>query len=276
MIILSLGLGYYLVQRFKLEWGIWLAGGFTFILSQIIHIPFNTIFVNPLINNASHFITGELPIIIFTSTMLGLSAGIFEETARYIVYRWWQRDVRSWSKAVVFGAGHGGMEAILLGLLVLYTFSQMIILRNAEQLSNIPEIDRSLVQQQVDAYWSVPWHLSLMGAVERALTIPFHISAAILVLQTLKRHQMRWLVLAIIWHTLVNSILVSAVQLWGVYVGEGLLCIMALISIGIIFVFREPYAKVEVELAPLKEPLSIDNYSKIEVSRENLERTRYN
>jgi uncharacterized membrane protein YhfC len=49
---------------------------------------------------------------------LGLSAGFFEESARYVVYRWWARDARTWSQGLMLGAGHGGIESILLGFLL--------------------------------------------------------------------------------------------------------------------------------------------------------------
>jgi uncharacterized membrane protein YhfC len=91
-------------------------------------------------------------------------------------------------------------------------FFQMTILKNADLLSYVPENYISLVQKQIDAYWSVPWYLSLMAAVERALTIPFHISAAVLVYQAIKRHRIRWLILAIFWHAFVNALVVSAAQ----------------------------------------------------------------
>jgi uncharacterized membrane protein YhfC len=251
MFILPIAVGFFLVSKFKLGWGLWWAGGTTFIISQIAHIPFNLIILNPLIVKITNFMPSELRAILFTSVLLGLSAGIFEETARFVAYRGWRKDARSWAHAVLFGAGHGGLEAILLGLLVLFTFVQMITLRNANLLAIVPEHNLSLVKQQIDVYWSVPWHLSLFGALERAFVIPFHISAAVLVVQTFKRHQIRWLLIAILWHTFVDAIGVSAAQLWGVYAAEGILALIAIMSIGIILAFREPYQTTIDEL-PLK------------------------
>jgi uncharacterized membrane protein YhfC len=187
----------------------------------------------------------------------------------------WRKDARSWTLAVIFGAGHGGIEAILLGLLVLYTFIQMITLRNANLLAIIPEDNLAIVEQQIVAYWSIPWHLSLLGALERAFVIPFHISAAVLVVQTLKRHQMRWLFIAILWHTFVDAIGVSAAQLWGVYAAEGILALIAILSIGIILALREPYQPTIVELPPLKEPMQLEKFMIMDLSQDKLDKTRY-
>lgn len=276
MVIIPIGVGFYIINKFKLGWGLWWAGCFTFILSQVAHIPFNIFVLNPLIETVTNSMTSELLALLITSILLGLSAGIFEEVARYAAYRWWRRDVRSWAKAIVFGAGHGGIEAILLGLLVIYTFFQMLTLRNADLLAIVPENYLSLVEQQIDAYWSIPWHLSLFGALERTFVIPFHISASVLVLQTFKRQQIRWLFIAIFWHMLVDALGVTMAQLYGVYAAELLLGLIAILSIGIIFTFREPYREIEEELQPLQEPLSLDKILNVELTKDNLDRTRYN
>lgn len=252
-----------------------MAGGFTFILSQIFHIPFNLVFLNPFIKNVVYSTSGNLQSVVSGSLLLGLSAGIFEEAARYFIYIKWQRDARSWGKAIVFGAGHGGTEAILLGLLVIYTYVQMILLRNPELFSYVPENTLSLVQEQLETYWSIPWYLSMMGAIERALTIPFHISASVLVLQSVKQRKIMWLILAIIWHTFVNTFVVSSVQLWGIFVGESVLGLFAILALVIIFVFREPETKKESELPPHNGPLSIEKYSTIEITKDKLERSQY-
>jgi uncharacterized membrane protein YhfC len=276
MIAVAAVIGYFLSRNFKLSWDLWWIGGFTFILSQIAHIPFNLLFLNPLITKTSNSLSSEIFVLLFTAVMLGLSAGVFEECARYAVYRWWQKDARSWSKAVLFGAGHGGIEAIILGFLVLLTFFQIMTLGTSDLSSLIPEEKLVLVKQQVDAYWSVPWHLSLLGAVERTFTIPFHISAAVLVLQTFKRQQKRWLFLAIGWHTVINAIVIVSSRLWGIYIAEGLLGILAIISLAIIYVFREPFEEIEEELPPLETTKSLEMLETIEVSKDRIDSTRYN
>lgn len=276
MIAASSAIGYFLTRKLKLSWDLWWVGGFTFILSQIAHIPFNLIFLNPLIKKTTNSLSSETMALVITAVMLGISAGIFEESARYLVYRWWQKDVRSWSKAVLYGAGHGGIEAILLGFLVLLTFFQIMALGTSDLSSLFPEEKLVLVKHQLDAYWSVPWQLSLLGAVERTFTIPFHISAAVLVVQTFKRQQIHWLFLAIGWHTILNAVVFSSASLWGIYVAEGLLGILAIISLAIIYVLRDPFEEIEEELPPLDTPKSLEMLKTIEVSKDRLDSTRYN
>ena len=63
---------------------------------------------------------------IIYAVFLGLSAGVFEETARYLTYRFWAKDARSWSRGLMLGAGHGGSEAILVGALAAVNFVALL------------------------------------------------------------------------------------------------------------------------------------------------------
>src|SRR5690625_4273823 len=46
------------------------------------------------------------------SIVIGLSAGVFEELARFVAMRFLMKQ-RDWQSGFLFGAGHGGIEAVL-------------------------------------------------------------------------------------------------------------------------------------------------------------------
>src|SRR5690625_7031839 len=46
------------------------------------------------------------------AVVIGLSAGVFEEMARFILMRFLMKQ-RDWQSGFLFGAGHGGIEAVL-------------------------------------------------------------------------------------------------------------------------------------------------------------------
>jgi uncharacterized membrane protein YhfC len=46
--------------------------------------------------------------------VLALTAGLFEETARFWIFRGPLKDFRRWRDAVGYGVGHGGLESALL------------------------------------------------------------------------------------------------------------------------------------------------------------------
>jgi len=278
MVAIPVLLGIFLSRRFNLGWRLWWIGGATFILSQVGHIPFN-ILVGQLFN------TGVLPAppqqytLLFQSIFLGLSAGFWEEGARYAAYRWWAKDARSWSRGLMMGAGHGGIEAIVLGILVLVTYIAMIAIRNMDLSSLVPPEQLALAQTQVSAYWSAAWYDTLLGALERSFSVTVQLALSILVLQVFTRRRLYWLWIAIGWHTLVDAVAVYSAATLGIYVTELIIAVFALASLAFIFLLRqpEPEQRVEPEPVPIQAPDSTILSGQVfpTVTDENLDESRF-
>jgi len=265
MIALPIGLGIYLTRKFRLGWRLWWIGAATFVLSQVAHIPFNSLVLNPFLQGPTLFSLGSKVEQLVTAVALGLSAGLFEELARYAMYRWWAKDARSWHTGLLAGAGHGGIEALLLGLIVLYSYIQILIIQNVGIENIVPAESLELAQQQVAQYWSLPWYDTLLGALERAFTIPFHIAASLLVLQVFTRRQLRWLWLAVAWHTIVDGLAVYSVSNWGMYLTEVLIGVCAVASIVIIFALRRPEPEPAPPIIePLPPPVSLEEIKPVD------------
>jgi uncharacterized membrane protein YhfC len=277
MIAIPVVLGFYLTGKFKLGWRLWWIGAATFVLSQLGHIPFNIILSNL-------FQDGILPSppeayqLAFNAIVLGLSAGLWEECTRYAVYRWWARDARSWSKAILMGAGHGGIEAMILGLLALIAFFQMLTLRNADLTTLIPAEQLELAQFQIATYWSSPWYATFLGAVERIFALTAQVTLSVIVLQIFSRKQIRWLWIAIGWHAFIDAVAIYILNTWGAYSAEGVLAVITLINVALIFILRKPEPKPQVEskLAPLPKEIILSDIQDIDTSSDTLEQTRYN
>ena len=268
---LGIGLGIYLIRRFKISGHLWWIGAATFVLSQVGHLPFNLLVLNPLIEKYSGALPGPLHIPLI-ALILGLSAGVFEEFTRYAVYRWWIKAARSWSQGLLFGAGHGGLEAILIGGLSLYTFIQLVSLKNVDLSTIVPANYLTLAQEQVSWYWSMPWYDSLLGALERLFTLPVQIALAVLVMQVFTRKNILWLVYAILFHALVDGSAVFLAPKLGVYWTEALIGGFSVISVLIIFFLRKPDPAPAVLIVPQPK---ISSILPIEENQENLDATRY-
>ncbi len=277
MIALPIGLGIYLTHKFHLAWRLWWIGGFTFVLSQVAHIPFNLLWLNPRLEQLGESALAKPWPLVIAALALGLSAGIFEETARYAMYRWWAKDARSWGRGLLAGAGHGGFEAIILGGLVLLAYMQLLAMRSADLTTLVPPEQLELAQAQVSAYWTADWSETLLGAVERAFSIVFHLSASVLVLQVFTRHQIRWLWMAIAWHTLADaSVVIAASRLNSIQV-EAIVGIYALFSLGIIYWLRqpEPVELPEIDQTSLPTPLNASTLQPFEENEVTLDKSRY-
>src|SRR5690606_36393637 len=136
------------------------------------------------------------------------------ETARYILFKYILKNARSWKEGILVGLGHGGVEALILGLLAAVTFATMLGYRSID-LSTVPSIPADqleLARQQVDAYWSTPWYIALMGFVERIFAICLHLSLSVMVLYSIVAGKPLWFWLALLWHALVDAVAVYVVQ----------------------------------------------------------------
>lgn len=239
MIAMPVGLAIYLTRRWKLGWGLWFIGAGTFILSQVGHIPFNSA-AGALLNRTAMVNWSKPNQLIFNAIFLGLSAGLFEELFRYGMFRWWAKDARSWRKGVLAGAGHGGVEAIILGILVLYSFMQLAAYRNVDLATIVPAAQLEVAQGQITTYWSATWYASLLGALERFFTIPVQIAFSVIVMQTFTRKQWFWVWLAVLYHALIDASVVYLLQPLGMYGVEALAGGFAVLSVIIIFSLRQP------------------------------------
>ncbi len=253
MVILPIIVAIIIRRRTSAPWRFFFIGAVTFILSQVFHIPFNWVVQRTGVLPSDLSSWGNLLVV---ATFLGLSAGVFEETARYLTYRYWAKDARSWSRGMMLGAGHGGIEAILLGGLAAVSVASLIFTVNSEIAMNaIPADQRELVTGALDEIVALPWYGLLLGAVERVFAIAAHLAMSVMVLQVFLRRSIRWLFAAIAYHALFNMAAVIGINRVGPYATEALLGAMSLISLFIIFRLRTP-DPVEPEPAPPPEPLA--------------------
>lgn len=239
MIGLPIFLGVLFVKRLKVEWRLYMVGVGTFVASQILHIPFNAFVLARLLTRLDISVERTGLPLLATSLAFGLSAGVFEEGARFLSYRVWLRKERSWREALMFGLGHGGIEAILLGGIAAYALIQALTFRGADLSAVVPVERLAEASAQLESYWNLPWYGALLGAVERGFAITIQISLAVLMLQAFVRKQARWGVAALLWHTLIDAVAVLAFHSVGAYITEGLIAVTAIISLVIIFKLRD-------------------------------------
>jgi uncharacterized membrane protein YhfC len=233
MIVVPILLWIYFTRRFALSWKLVLAGGLTFIASQILHVPL-VVGISSFLQNSS---------LLVNAVVLGLLAGIFEETARYILFKYILKHAKSWKEGVLVGLGHGGTEALILGILAAVGFMTMVGYRSID-LSTVPSIPAEqleLARQQVESYWSNPWYIALMGVVERIFAICLHLSFSVMVLYAVIYRKPIWFWLALLWHTFVDAVAVYVVQEVSILAVEGIVGIFALISLWIVLSLKSKF-----------------------------------
>ena len=249
MILIPIVVAIFIRRRTGAPWRLFFIGAVTFIASQVLHIPFNAVVLRSGLLSTDTTVWSSL---IIYAAFLGLSAGVFEETARYLTYRFWAKDARSWSRGLMLGAGHGGIEAILVGALAAVNFVALLAAVNNETTMNVlPADQRSLVTNALAQIMDAPTGTLLLGAVERVFAITAHLAMSLLVLQVFLRRNIAWLFASIGFHTLLNMVAVIAASRLSPFATEGIIGLFALLALVIIFRLRTP----EPEPAPEPEAL---------------------
>ncbi len=273
MILIPVIVAIFIRRRTAAPWRLWFIGAVTFIASQVLHIPFNFVVQRSGLLPSD---TSVMTNLLLYGAFLGLSAGVFEETARYLAYRFWAKDARSWSRGLMLGAGHGGMEAIIVGALGAISFVALLATVNNETaMSALPAGQREQVTGALAQILDTPAPLLLLGAVERLFAIAAHLAMSLLVLQVFLRRNIAWLFASIGFHTLLNMVAVVAAARINPFATEGVIGLFALLALFIIFRLRtpEPVAP-EPELAPLPPP---DDAAALDLrpTDDALDRSRY-
>lgn len=151
-----------------------LAGLASFGVSQLVlRIPLLKLFYD-----TETYLYASLVIPMVMSWIIAFTAGLFEETGRLVFLQFFKKSRLSLSDAVTFGLGHGLMEAgWLLTAMVQYIvsngFSQNMVL----------------------------------GLLERVFALIIQVSLAILVVMAVNGRRIRWYLLALLLHTVVDGIL---------------------------------------------------------------------
>ncbi|MBI2333361.1 MAG: YhfC family intramembrane metalloprotease [Chloroflexi bacterium] len=234
MIVIPVIAGVYITRKLNLSWKLFLAGGLTFIASQVLHIPL-VLALTPTFQSWG---------VIAYALILGLLAGLFEETARYILFKFVLKKSRTWNEGVYVGIGHGGTEAIIFGVITALTFVNMLAYRyiDLSTVPNIPPEQLELAKQQVEAYWFTPPSLALLGVVERIFAMCLHVALSVMVMHGLVSKKQIWFWLAVLWHALADAGAVYLGQNISMLAVEGVIGVFAIFSIVIVLWIKPKFA----------------------------------
>jgi uncharacterized membrane protein YhfC len=279
ILALVVSLGVFLRRRVYSSLSPFWWGALCFVLSQVAHVPFNLFLLNPFMASCGWT---DLPHLrgfplVATSCLLGLSAGLFEETSRWILYRYKVTAVsqheKSYKLALMVGAGHGGCEAALVGISSILALVGMTFLRlNPQAIDDMPAEQKELWEEQLKAYWNMSGLLVAMAPIERVIAMSFHLSASVLVCRgfgtpttnggglSSPPYAWRYYWMAVAFHAALDAVAVYLMFASSAYAVEGVLAITALpLSIYIIRYFaREQEQMGSASNATYTQVMSID------------------
>lgn len=224
--------------RYAPAWGSLGWGALTFPLSQLLRIPLllgAAALFNPVAVNWDPESLFWINFVVLT-----LTSGLFEEGARFVVLRWAAKGVRNWREGLFYGAGHGGIEAVLIvgGA----SISNIVLLASADtvlaQLGQMSPEQAAAVQAQIDAVQTIAWPAIAMSIWERATAIILHIGLSLLVLLGVVRRDFRLVLAAMLVHAAFNAIALLALRYANALTAEIALTVAALLPLYLIWRLR--------------------------------------
>lgn len=225
--------GWYVRSRTGASWRVWGWGALTFFVSQIVlRIPLLQV-ATILLAQMNLDWTQEQSFW-FNLAILTITAALFEEGGRWLMMRWRNREIVQWRDGVMFGAGHGGIEAMLL--VGLGAVNAIVALSLGDAVyANLPPEQLAVVQAQMAQLQSLTWDGIAISIWERVMAVLFHTAASLLVLKAVREGQALWWWVAFLLHVLLNGIALIVLQYGGILQSEIAVTVFSVISVGVVW-----------------------------------------
>ncbi len=199
-ILTPFALGFTLKRRLGVSWR-WFFVGAAMFLAALIRSPLNQVVSSAVLTQGYGNTLTTLILAAFPS----LTAGVFEEGARYIAYRYVIED-HDLRVGLMYGAGHGGIESIfIVGVNVLILGMLLLISPS------------SLPQPILTSILMTPVYMPLVGLYERLGAMTLQIGLSVMVLEYFNRKDVRYLAGAMALHFLVDFVSLVTVRYGWVY-----------------------------------------------------------
>ena len=189
--------------------------GFAMILEQILHMVVLTATGSVLQDN-----------IWLYGIYGGVAAALFEETGRWIAMKFCLKKHLTRENALMYGAGHGGIEAFLiLGMSSMSNLLTAAMINGGlmeKTMTALEPAQQELTYQQLSVLWITPAYQFYLAPVERMIAIALQIGLSVLVYSAVKTGKKLHLAAAFGIHFTVDFLTVvcaSAIPAWALELG---------------------------------------------------------
>jgi len=159
-------------------------------------------------------------------------AGIFEETARFVSFKFLKKKYDGIETGLSYGIGHGGIEAVLLAGVAMINnivFSVAINSGNVEALTvNMSGDALANIGYVINEIVTMPPYVFLFSGIERVMAITVQIALSVIVFYSVYSEGKLWLFpLAIVLHATVDvaAMLMQTGILKSVFAVEGIVLV---------------------------------------------------
>lgn len=163
-----------------------------------------------------HFIIRAVSGTFFTQHLIayavygGLAAGLFEETGRYVAMKFFMKGNLRKQEAIMYGVGHGGIEAVLIGGMGCLSNLLTSLMINSGSLEKLLPAGDANVQAVAAQLAGLPSWQFLLAGMERCSAVVLHIVLSYLVYLGVRNKKIKYYVFAVAIHFIVDAGVVIA------------------------------------------------------------------
>ncbi|MBP3262776.1 YhfC family intramembrane metalloprotease [Pseudobutyrivibrio sp.] len=166
---------------------------FALVLEQCLHVV--------MVKQFGETLTGNLWL---KAIYGGLAAGVFEEVGRFTSMNLFKKKELTKHNALMYGIGHGGIEAIIIvGLSSISNLITSIMINTGTFEPILASLDASTKEQtmqQVSLLWTTDSLDFYLAGVERVVAVTLHICLSYIVYKAVTNKKVQLLLLAIVLH----------------------------------------------------------------------------
>ncbi len=184
----------------------------------------------------------------------GLAAALFEETGRLITMKLFMKKSLTRQNALMFGVGHGGAEALLVGVMGGFSNIVMSIMININQVdklfATVGENEKDAAVEQLSALSATPAYEYLLAGAERLFAFIIQLCLSYLVYRAVRYKKPLFYLVAVAFHFAIDASLVVLAKSLPIFAVE--LILLAATTVLTVIIYRMDRAEKET-VAP--EPL---------------------
>jgi len=245
---LPVGLGVWLLRKYKSLWVLLVTGVAAYALAELIHIPaLNGI--QTLFNNGTLAVppTKWLPLV--NGLIVGALTGILENITRWVGFKINGKNSKPFRSAMALGLGHGGIQLIMVGILLAINLSTVLFYNAGAQIAK--GVSAATVQSylaQIQSYWASPWYYGALNLFEHLATFVSQFVITVMVWRAVSKHQPLWLLWAVLYQTVNEGIttFLSGMN-WGLWEIEGIIALFLLLNLLLMYFFWNDEGGLESE-----------------------------
>lgn len=181
----------------------------------------------------------------------GVAAAVFEELGRLVAMKWCMKNTLNRENAVMYGVGHGGLEAVfLIGSAYISNLAASVMINSgalAAQLSALDAATAEAMLTQLAPLWETAPGAFFLGGVERISAIALHICLSYLVYRAVRYGEWRYFALALVLHFAVDAVTV----LLNSFLSPVILEAVLLVAVGAIAMFSLRLYRAECSPGPV-------------------------